>query len=222
MRKLFTFLLFTSSTLCLFQANAAVIYSDMGPALAPYFNANGRAVTGSAVGSPGYQQVAVPFTATGNYNVSQIDIALTFSGISGVFGTDGASVVIASNNGGMPGSTLGSWNISGLPSSFTGTTTDAIAVSGVTLTSGLQYWIVATPGASTTDDIWDTNSNPTGVFGNEEINQGSGWVSLTPYDLGAFDVIGTAVPTPEPASSALAIGGFALIAAGWARRRFKA
>ena len=202
------------------RANADVVYSDLGPPAAPYFDANGRAVSGSGIGFPGYQEVAIPFTPSGSFNLTQIDVALTFSGVSGVFGTDDATVSLASDSAGAPGSTISSWSLSGLPSSFTGTTLDTIAVSGDSVVAGTQYWLIISPNSTTTDDFWDTNSNPTGVFGNEEINQGSGWVSLAPYDLGAFDVLGTA--TPEPASAGLVIGGVALIAAGLAKRRRKA
>jgi hypothetical protein len=202
------------------QANADTVYTNLGPSAAPYFNANGRAVSGPSIGYPGYQEVAIPFTPTGNYNLTQIDVAVTYSGIPGVFGTDAATVTLASDNGGNPGSTIDSWTISSLPSSFTGTTLDAISVNGDSVAANTQYWLIVSPNDSTTDDVWDTNSNLTGVFGNEEINQGGGWISLAPYDLGAVEVVG--VPTPEPASAALAIGGLALVASGLTRRRRKA
>ena len=210
-------------------ANADIVYSDLGPSAAPYFDANGRAVTGSGVGAPGYEEVAVPFTPTSNYDLTEIDLAVTFSGISGVFGSDSATVTLESSVAGAPGTSIASWSISNLPSSSTGTTLDSISASGVSVTAGAQYWLVVSPtnnngNTSDTDDFWDTNSNPTGVFGNEEINNGSGWASLAPYDLAAFDVLGTPLtsPVPEPASASLAIAGFALIAAGWARTRRKA
>ena len=182
-------------------------------------NSNGRAVSGSGIGFPGYQEVAVPFTASGSFNLTQIDVALTFNGIAGVFGTDAATVYLASDNAGAPGATIDSWSISSLPPSSTGTSLDTIAVTGDSVTAGTQYWVIIAPNSSTTDDTWNSNSNLMGVFGNEEINQGSGWISLAPYDLGAFDVLGTPTAAPEPASVGLALGGIALVAAGWARRR---
>jgi hypothetical protein len=206
-------------------AKADTIYTDLGPPAAPYFDANGRAVTGSGLGFPGYQEVAVPFTPTGSYDLTEIDLAVTFSGIPSVFGTDAATVTLESSVAGAPGASIASWNISSLPSSFTGTTLDSIFVSGVSVTAGAQYWLVVSPtnnigNTSDTDDFWDTNSNPAGVFGNEQINNGGSWVSLAPYDLAAFDVLGT--PVPEPASASLAIAGFALVAIGCAKARRKA
>jgi hypothetical protein len=204
------------------QAKAALIYSDLGPAGAPYFDANGRAVTGSGVGAPGFEEVAVAFTPTGNFNVTQLDLAVTFSGIAGVFGTDDATVSLESSSSGAPGTVLGSWAISSLPPSSTGTALDTIAVNNIAISAGTQYWVVVSPNSTSTDDIWATNSNTTGVFGSESINQGSSWVSLAPYDLAAFDVQGTAAATPEPGSAGLALCGVALGFAGWARKRCKA
>lgn len=206
-------------------AAADTVYSDLGPSAAPYFNSNGRAVTGSGVGFPGYQEVAVPFTPSGSYNLTQIDVAVTFSGIPGAFGSDAATVTLASSNAGAPGAAIASWNISNLPASASGTGLDTISVSGASVVAGTQYWLIVSPtnnngNASDTDDIWATNSNPMGVFGNEEINNGSGWISLAPYDLAAFDVLGS--PVPEPASATLAISGLALLAAGLAKARRKA
>jgi hypothetical protein len=202
-------------------AKADLIYSDLGPSGAPYFDANGRQVTGSGVGFPGFQEVAVAFTPTGNFNVTQLDLAVTFSGIAGAFGTDDATVSLASDNSGTPGTILGSWSISGLPPSSTGTALDTIAVNNLAVSASTRYWIIVSPNSSSTDDIWATNSNLSGVFGNEEINQGSSWASLAPYDLAAFDVQGTAAATPEPSSAALALCGMALGVAGWARKRCK-
>jgi hypothetical protein len=150
--------------------------------------------------------------------VSSIDVAVSFRGVAGVFGTDSATVSLDSNNAGSPGAILASATITGLPG-FTCCSVETITVSGVSISAGTEYWVVVTPNNVDTDDLWNTGAAIPFVFGNEiQSSSGGAW---TPQGgpQNAFDVMGTA--TPEPAGLALGAGGFALLAL-LARRRRKA
>jgi len=217
LKKLFRSFLFlpvVASLACFSAAslNADTVFSTYD---GTYYSSNGRFVTGNSVGFPGYEETAVAFTPTQNYSLSQISLGLTFDGVAGAFGTDGATVTLQSDAAGVPGTVLESWSVSGLPpSSGTSGSQTLTDVDNIFLAANTQYWVVATPSANDTLDLWNTGDGA--VFGNEEIWNGSTWTSLAPYDLAAVDITGSAVP--EPASLALALGGLA-IAAGLLRRR---
>ena len=151
--------------------------------------------------------------------MSSIDVAVSFRGIAGVFGTDSATVSLDSNNAGSPGAVLASATITGLPG-LTCCAVDTITVSGVSISAGTEYWVVVTPNNVDTDDIWNTGAATPFVFGNEiQSSSGGAWTPQgSPQN--AFDVIGTSA-APEPAGLALEAGGFALLAV-LARRRRKA
>jgi hypothetical protein len=89
-------------------ARGGTIFGDFGPG--NYYDAfSGWPVTGaSAIG--GFFESAGPFNVTGNFYLSQIDIALGW-----ISGTNSAVVSLDSDNGGVPGSTLMSWDVSSLP-----------------------------------------------------------------------------------------------------------
>jgi hypothetical protein len=79
----------------------------------------------------------------------------------------------------------------------------------IVLTSGTQYWLVASVIASDTWDAWNLNS--TGATGFVWLS-GSG--SVADQTLGAFDVLGTPA-VPEPSTVLFTAGGLALL---WFRR----
>jgi hypothetical protein len=201
------------------QAQAGTVYSTFGASAPTYFAGTGQFVQGPSpsVGT-GYQAVADSFTPTLNYDLSSIDVAVSFRGIANVFGTDSATVSLDSNNAGSPGAVLASATITGLPG-LTCCAVETINVSGVSISAGTEYWVVVTPNNVDTDDIWNTGAGVPFVFGNEiQASSGGAWTPQS-SPQNAFDVIGTA--TPEPAGLALGAGGFALLAA-FARRRRKA
>jgi hypothetical protein len=127
-----------------------------------------------------------------------------------VSGTNSASLTLNSDSGGAPGGVLATWSLSSLPAFGTCCTVETVTPSGsIVLTSGTQYWLVASVIASDTWDAWNLNS--TGATGFVWLS-GSG--SVADQTLGAFDVLGTPA-VPEPSTVLFTAGGLALL---WFRR----
>ena len=205
-------------------AIADTIYTTLGPDGTYYFAA-GTAVSGTAAsifGSPvPPSRVAAQFTAQNNYLLTEVDLAIT-----NVDGTNGVTITLAEDLGGLPGSAIAAWTFSNLPGFGS---TDrfyerAIETSPLRLLAGTSYWVVASPLAADTYDVWNLNSNSgTGVGGVIAIDSGNGFVSsILPSDTFAYKVIGTLdaqgppPSVPEPASLSLAFAALA----GMAWRRF--
>jgi hypothetical protein len=188
-----------------------IIYSDLGPSNASA--AAGYDVAGTAITCCGFQEVAAPFTPSSNFQFGQIDIALFNTG-SPAFG-DANSVVLTlnSDSNGLPGSVLESWTLTGMPNAFTPDTVQTVSASApLTLSSGVQYWVVASPESSNSDNDWAENS--VGVFSGTDVafNSGSGFFvfGYGNWEEPAFDV--QAWSSPEPGT--LALDTIALLALG--------
>jgi hypothetical protein len=169
-------------------ARADVIYQNWF--VAPFWDA--FRVNGA---NPGY---AVQFVAggTGDQSLTQIQIALT--------GT--ATIALAADNGGLPGSVLESW---------IDQTADYTVPSGgpwplilpnhgtaPVLTAGTEYWVAVFPSGSGTTFWWSNNS--TGPIATLSPDF-PGWTPAGSHWPGMFEVDG--IPgtfgVPEPASSVL-------------------
>jgi hypothetical protein len=187
-------------------AGAATIYNNFGPGDA--YCGCGYAVSGSTSGS-GFFQEANAFTPSGTFTLTQIDVAIDV-----VSGTNSASLTLNSDSGGLPGAVLETWSLPSLPGFPTCCTVETVTPSGspIVLTSGTQYWLVASPIASDTFAAWMVNS--TSASGPRATNQGSGFSSDGVSALGAFDVLGTP-GVPEPSTLLFTAGGLALL---WLRR----
>ena len=194
-------------TLSLGRAEAAVIFSDLGPGNS-YDNGNAWEV-GQGGNLWGYIP-ASGFTSQGNYHLSEIDLAL-----ANYSGTNEATVSLWTDFGGMPTNQLGSWNVSGQGQYGANESITAITgITGITLHAGDRYFveIAAQPGidGSSTVDAWNfNNQGATGdfyqkLFGNV-LNQGLN-------TLGAFAVLGSPVSSvkavPEASTWTMMILGF--------------
>jgi uncharacterized protein (TIGR03437 family) len=150
----------------------------------------GACVTGSATGSCGpmtNRWIASPFTPSGNFILTQVDLALGWSS-----GTNGAIIDLVNDQNGVPGtSILESWNISSLPSTGPNALTTLTSNGTVLLTQGTPYWLVAKGAASDTLDFWDGNNlGFTGAA--SSLDQGASWTSGA-SNLSAFDVLGARI-----------------------------
>jgi hypothetical protein len=202
-------IIFASLTLpFLTIANADTIFSDLGPGNS--HTDHGYTVSGSA-SVAGFNEVAMGFTPSGDFLLQQIDVA-----VEALTGTNSVVLTLNSDNGGLPGSVIMSWNISNLPpddssnANFVETVTPG---SVINLAFGTQYWLVVAPGASDTLAGWDNSNSGESVIA---YNIGDGYFTHTNESV-AFDVLGNTVP--EPASGLLAAVGMALLLFKFHNRR---
>jgi hypothetical protein len=206
------------------SVQADVIYSSFAEVCCSGFTVSG---VNSAAG--GAFSAAMGFTPSANFDLTQIDISLTWTA-----GTNSGPVLtLNSDNGGLPGSILMSWTLSGGLPPFVSNGACCTAIESVTPTSplvlsfGSQYWLVATAGAADTWDDWVVGGN----FGAPvAINQVAGGPLVRIVDeQGGFDVLGTPrsstvpEPLPEPGTAtAIELGlCFCFVARfsfGWARQ----
>ena len=153
----------------------------------PVAGAPGSAFFGVA----GPAQAAAPFTPTGNFRLTQIDLPLDF--VASPTYTGGFNLSLNGDSGGVPGAALETWAGLVAPIQKGGTSslvTTVFPAFTVPLLAGNQYWIVASPAASTTCDLWLVTSDVgTGPGGRMAYDDGAGWVIQTvPTDGLAFDV----------------------------------
>ena len=190
-------------------SHADVIFSDLGAGNS-YNCCVGFTISGPSSIPGFYAAQGDGFISPGPYNVTQIDIALTNAS-----GTNEADISLWTNVGGLPGAILGNWTVTN--QLHFGSTSNALTsisgITGITLTSGGSYYLIAAPIDA---DTWDAfNENITGAGGPHVQNLGSGFTGgCCTATIGAFDVLGE---VPEP--STLAILGVGLVSFGLIRRR---
>jgi hypothetical protein len=196
--------------LAVIPARAGIIFNNLGPGNS--YASIGWSVTGSSIrGSSGHSSVesAMSFTPSDMFVLTQIDVAIGFAS-----GTNSVAFSLNSDSGGLPGAVLLNWTRSSLPVFGTCCIVQTlIPPFPLPLTPGTRYWIVGSVLAADTSDGW--NQNNTGSTGLLAFNiDGEGFSSDNNFVLGAFDVLGNAVP--ETATTALSGGGFFLLAVlGW-------
>lgn len=194
---------------------STVVFNDFGPG-SSYESGTGWTVAGSSSSAGMYYASAMPFTPSGDFNLAQIDIALSY-----ISGDESFVVDLDSDNGGTPGSVLASWTLtSGLPSFGSCCSVNTLTpTSTVSLSDGVQYWLVASPSdpGGTAWGAW--NFNNTGATGNVLYQTSPGGAFTPPggNTLGAFDVLGNS-PVPEPASAGMTLGAALFGGLLWRRR----
>jgi hypothetical protein len=186
------------------SAHAAVIYSSFARVCC-----SGATVSGLTSAAGGEFSAAMGFTPSANYELTQIDVSLTWTA-----GTNsGPLLTLNSDNAGLPGSVLMSWNLNGGLPPFVSSGACCPAIETVTanspllLTAGTQYWLVAAAGASDTWDDWVIGGNLGAPVAITEISAGP--LVRIFDDQGGFDVLGT--PVPEPGLASLVGVGLSLL-----------
>jgi hypothetical protein len=183
------------------SANADTIFSDFGPGESAL--SNGLCVYGSSIAPdcslmPNDFSALTPaslFLSPGNYDVTQIDVAL--------FNLAGTNSAVISLYTAANFELLGSWGVSGQPSEDTPVITTISGISGIALTAGAAYYLEISPGGADTQDGWDLNA--VGFTGYVLDSFITGVQTLP-----AFDVLGTPLASvPEPAP--LLISSLALL-----------
>jgi hypothetical protein len=118
-----------------------------------YWCCTGYNVMGSKSGV-GEQWMAAAFTPAADHTVTRIEVAVGYS----QQGTNGVVLSLNSDNNGVPGKALKTWNASGLPRFGT---CCALLVksdsSGIPVSAGKQYWVVLSTNSHELDtvDAWN-------------------------------------------------------------------
>lgn len=189
------------------EARGATIFTTLGPGNS-FDGVNGWGVQGSSVFG-GLVKVASRFSFTGsNYTLTSADVAIYHFD-----GTNQANIAVYTDSSGLPGVPLSTTASIAAPSVNPGLVTANFG--GATqLLANTNYWLVAEPGAASTELQWEFNDqNKVGVA----FNQGGGWSNDSVNESPAFRINGTAT-VPEPSGVAL----IALIGTATLRRRYSA
>ena len=202
-KKLFWSISLLALALCLGSLPAmaqTTFFTDLGPMGDVYNESTGWTISGSGAFGESFT-TANEFTSLASGSVSQIDLGVGY--VAGFLNQFYAAVYTV--NDGLPGTEL--WSQSNLSSNqeFGGCCglVTITGISGLTLTSGQQYFIVLGPESVSNDAYLAFNWNNQGATGIDLFsnNGGQTWTSNGQQTIGAFDILGGSQSTvPEPSS----------------------
>lgn len=173
-------------------AGLAQIYSNLGPSASNAYNsAIGFYVLGETSAFGYSQHTALPFTPSSNATVTQIRVPIQWYNDGSA---DVARISIYSDNSGVPGTSLiGPYTFTP-PAGFSCCGLSVINISGLSVTAGTQYWVVAdTPTSSNFDGLWLIKADVP-ITGYEQSFFPGVWFDNIGYDLGAAGAVYGTIP----------------------------
>lgn len=170
---------------------AGTIVSSFGPANS--YALNGGLSISTVASSNAYETaVAVSFTPSVSFELTQIDLALGY-----LSGTNSFVLKLVDDNSGPTGLVIETWTFAAPV--FGGPDLNALTpLSSLVLNGGSTYWIVALPGGSDTWGAWN-HPSPDTFIGGQAISHDRGATWYPPVvapGVPAFDVLGIATPEP--------------------------
>jgi len=160
-----------------------VIYNNISAyPLGRYWCCTGWTISGPNSPIANTYAAAMPFTPASNATVARILV-----GVGYVTGTNGATISVNEDNGGLPGNVIQSFDVSGLPPFGTCCTLEVVNAN-IPVSAGTRYWVVVATSNNTSDtwDAWNMNDTNETAQSFAFFNNGI-WQAATGI-LGAFGV----------------------------------
>jgi hypothetical protein len=163
--------------------HGATIFSNLTQ---PYNQGGGWGLSGGPQSQLGETLfLAEAFTPSVSTTAREIDVAVGWEA-----GNNGITVGLYSDNGGVPGTKLGSRPVTNLVQFGTSSTAVGVAkLKRVALTAGTQYWVTLTFSKKYANETaaWNTTLDNDNTI-NAAFNLGSGWEGTQFQPAGAFAV----------------------------------